>query len=86
MTRTDIGTVYSNFDHTFDESVVRALQEDSDASLMGGHTAWNYFGHVWCSDGVWHEDVWIYGVSVAILTAPTLSELIAGVLLRYGRE
>lgn len=76
----DVGM--TNYDHSIDGRFEQALR----AGRWGRHAAWNFNGRVWFEEGRFHEEVWIYGDPIAVLSAATLKELMAVVNERYGAE
>jgi hypothetical protein len=76
------GKGMSNFDHTVDPG----LEDDLRAGMRGEHSAWNFHGEVWFDpdEGVFKEEVSVYGVKRGVLSAPTLEELMRAVSDEYG--
>lgn len=74
--------VMSNFDHTVDPG----MEDDLRTGMRGQHTAWNFHGQVWYdADGGWFtEEVSVHKAVRAILSAPTLEELMREVNDEYG--
>lgn len=88
-TETDDGIVWSarsmsNFDHSVDDG----LEDDLRAGMRGTHSAWNFNGQVWYDpdEQVFKEDVWVYHVKQATLSAPTLENLMRVVNDEFGWE
>ncbi len=77
-----VGTVYSNFDHEIEESVVPLLNEKTYAY----HTAVNYCGDVYRVSDKWFEDIYQYGRHVDTLHADSLGEVIEKAVNEWGRH
>lgn len=73
----------SNLDHSIDEGFDEALRA---GAVFGRHAAWNFNGKVWFQDGLFHEEVWIYGSPVGVRSAESLSELMQLVNDEFGGE
>ena len=82
--RTDIGTVYSNFDHVLDEEIAKRLSEEPDT--YGTHAAYNYCAYVWFDDGRWYECVWRYGAPIELLNAESIKDVIRETVETWGDE
>ena len=50
------------------------------------HSAWDFCGQVWLTDCLWHEEIWVYGVLVEIMTGKSLEDLISDVNDKYGLD
>lgn len=77
-------SVYSNFDHALDATVVKELEANPD--LYAQHSGWNFCGSVWCRDGVWFEEVWHYGTVVATYEGDSPLVVINETNNNHGRE
>ena len=73
----------TNFDHTIDAGFEERLRNEP---VWGRHAAMNFNGRVWFEDGMFHEQVWCYGVPRASYSTPTLTGLMEMVSDRYGWE
>jgi hypothetical protein len=73
----------SNFDHEIDEGMEEGLKEPKTYSE---HCAWDFHGKVWydADEGVFKEEVWRYKEPVAVMSAPTLQELMTTVNDEWG--
>ncbi len=79
----DCGTVYSNFDHTF-ETEERELVEAG--THFGRHAAREFNGTIWKDGDVFIERIWRYHAVIDTLEAPTLEQLVSGACEQYGSE
>ena len=75
----------SNFDHEIDEGFAEALKE-RPGLVCGRHAGYNFNGIVYYADGMFHEEVWVYGSPVRIVSEETLEELKESVCDAYGYE
>jgi len=75
-------TGMSNCDHEIEEGFEQHLREGG----WGRHAGWNFNGLVWFSEDAFHEQVWVYGAPVAVITEPTLTLLMESVSDEYGWE
>lgn len=78
---TPVGTIYSNFDHSFDQHVIDRMTEPN---AFAQHAAWDFCGYVTRMEGGWHEQVWQYGEPIADYAADDLAELILYVVDEWG--
>lgn len=72
-----------NFDNFIEDGLEQKLIE-AEGTGYSGHAAWDFYGHVYYSDGVFKEDVWIYGVKQITMEANSLRELMNNVNDVYG--
>ena len=79
-----VGTIYSNFDHAFNDDVVRLVRETSGG--VGQHAAWDFCGYIAFGDGVWIETVWCYHIPIARYAHPDLMTLISHVNAKHGDD
>lgn len=77
----DLGV--TNLDRSIDEGLEQRLRAEP---VWGRHAARGFNGRVWFEDGLFHEQVWIYGTPVAYYSAPTLVELAETVSDHHGWE
>ena len=72
----------TNFNHSIDDRLEEALR----AGQCGTHAAWNFNGLIWFdpADGLFWERVSCYHVPVAVVSAPSLRELMEKVNDNYG--
>jgi len=77
-------SVYSNFDHALDATVVEQLR--ADQTLYAQHAAYNFCGYVWFDGEQWHEDVMRYHEVVEHLVEPTVEDVIYLANEKYGSE
>lgn len=77
------GTVMSNFEHTVEEGAEEGLRT---TGMWAGHTAWEFYGHVWYeeSDRLFHEVACRYHVPVGHYAAETLRDLMQVVNDAHG--
>ena len=75
-------SVYSNCDHELDEDTAAFLA--TNPTYYAQHAAWNFCGYVWFAEDLWHDQVWVYGSPVAVVTDPDLRLLIEAVNMEYG--
>jgi hypothetical protein len=78
-----VGTLYSNFDHEYEDVTVDAVFTGKG---LGQHAAWEYCGWVWFADGFWLETVYRYHMVVATYACADMSTLIDHVMDEHGRE
>ena len=73
----------SNFDGVIEDGMEEGLKEPG---TYGKHCAWDHYGKVWwdAEEGVFKEEVWNYRVPVAVMSAPTLRELMENVNNEWG--
>ncbi len=79
----NIGTVFSNVDHTFDYEVRGRLES---ASGIAGHSAENFYAYITKRGGKYASEVWIHHRLAARHEAVTLEELISIHNDTYGGE
>lgn len=79
----DVGEVYSNCDHTFDEQVVAELEK---GNVTAGHSAWNFHGAIWKQDGKYFEEVKSYLRVVGLIEGTSLVDVVTKTIERFGRE
>jgi len=79
----DIDLGMTNFDGTIDEGFAEALQA-SPGKVKGRHAAWDFNGQVFFYNDQFHEEVWIYGSPILIVSADTLPELMREVCETCG--
>jgi hypothetical protein len=84
-TRKSASDVYSNCDRQFDYKVVVELLA-APSELFAAHTAWDFYGLVFCDGKEWVEQVWRNKVLVGELRAQTIEELILKVCEEYGHD
>jgi hypothetical protein len=77
------GEVYSNFDHTLDKEVLKEVIENP-GTVWGGHAAWEFYGHIYFKDGLFHEEILRYRVIQETLSNESLEDLIAEACSKYG--
>lgn len=73
----------SNFDGSIDDGMEEALKEPGTYSH---HDAWDFNGKVWwdAEEGVFKEEIWVYRAPQAVMSAPTLRELMNTVNDEWG--
>jgi hypothetical protein len=69
-------------DHHFNESVMGGLA----AGGVAQHSAWDYCGYVWQTEGGWIETVMCHGSVVATYGADRLAVLIDHVIDTHGSD
>lgn len=79
-----IAEIYSNFDHTFDESVAADLE--ASPGTVAAHSAWDFHGKVHFRDGKWYERIFVYGSQVAVIEGSSAREVIEQAIARYGAK
>lgn len=78
----DVG--YSNYSHEWDEAFEpTALVE---RGVVAPHTAWDHFGAIWWQDGQFHEQIWVHGAVLAVVSERSLQSLIRRVNDEWGEE
>ncbi len=70
----------TNYDHSIDEGFEVAIKKEA---CFGRHRGWDFNGRVWWDD-CFHEEVWVYGEPIEIISAETLEELMKQVNDKYG--
>ena len=73
----------SNFDGCIDEGLEEALKKEP-GRVCGAHPAWNHYGQVYYKNGLFFEEVMVYGSLRSVESAPTLKELMNKVNDQYG--
>ena len=81
----EINLGMTNFDGSIDDGLAEALQAEPGA-VFGRHAGWDFNGLVYFSDGMYHEEVWVYGAPRETISAPTLLELMEAVCSEYGHD
>jgi hypothetical protein len=76
------GLGMSNYDMQIDDGLEVALRE----GRVGSHFAWNFFGRVWFSDGVFYEEVWRHRTPKKLHAAASLRDLMDTVNNEWGTE
>ena len=76
---------------TFDNDGLDVLSDETIERLKTGpyyvhHVAWDYCGYVWWSDGLYHEEVWVYGRCVARYDSDALEDVVSDTRHDYGRN
>lgn len=79
-------TLYSNFDHTFDQEVKKQFLEGPVGDQYV-HAAWNFCGYIEkTEDGKFKEEIWRYGRISDSLYNENLEDLIKEVNEQYGND
>lgn len=73
----------SNFEHTIDDNLAQILRDGED-KLFAQHSAWDFCGYVWYSNGIYHEQIWRYKSPIDEIEAETLEDLMEEANSRYG--
>jgi hypothetical protein len=81
----NLGVVVRNLDHLPDYSIAEQLAA-RPGQAYGEHTAWDFHGRIWYTDGTWYEEVMVYQQHQGIYRAATLEELVERVCARFGRD
>jgi len=81
----EIGLEMSNFDHEIDEGMEEALMLEP-GRVFGKHAGWNFNGRVYYHDGLFYEQVWVYGSPIETISAETLKDLMIKVNSKYGSD
>ncbi len=76
-----VGVVMTNFDHSVDEKVARALLEPG---TIAAYTAWDFYGHVWHEGGMFYCLVKRYRIPVSAHKCETLKEMMEEVSGEWG--
>ena len=79
----EINLRMSNFESEIDDGFADALQAEPE-KVFGRHSGWNFNGKVYFSNGMFHEEVWVYGTPKEIISAPNLRDLMEAVCVKYG--
>lgn len=74
--------IMSNFDHTIDREVEKAIK---GKTLYAQYSGWNFCGYVWWA-GKWHCEVWTYGSPDRVISADELEEIMTEVSGSYGYD
>ncbi len=76
-------TLYSNFDHELDRSVLADLDEGRIDEVY--HTAWDYFGSIIrTEEGTYLETVRRFGSVIDVVEDADIELVIAGVIDTHG--
>lgn len=73
----------SNFDYDIPPDMEKVLRA---GDCHGTHAAWNFYGYVWFQDGLFHEDVWRFGRSIAVRSSDSLQGLMTIVNEEFGSD
>lgn len=76
-------SVYSNFDHELVSAVADKLREN-EGKLWAAHPAWDHHGRVWFANGMFHEEVRVYGTIRSVVTSADIMDVIREVNDQYG--
>jgi len=75
------GSVMSNCDGLVEDGADKILKS---RKCHGEYPEWNFFGHVWWENELFHCEVMCYGSHVQTISAGTLKELMADISDEYG--
>jgi len=75
------GDAFTNFDHSIEDGIEDKLKTSKSSYC---HSAYDYYGIVWFSDGQFHEEVWQYNIHMETISSSSLSELITKVTDKWG--
>ncbi len=79
-------TVYSNFDHVLDATVVCELKAAA-GEVYAQHAAYNFCGFVWLlPDGRWVNQIWRHGTPVDDIYGNSIESVIEVANNSYGSE
>jgi hypothetical protein len=81
----EIAYAMSNFDYEVDDGMAEALMNEP-GQVFGRHAGWNFNGRVYFHDGMFHEQVWVYGSPLETISADTLEDLMKKVNQEYGAD
>lgn len=81
----EINLGMSNFDGSIDDGMAEALRAQP-GKVFGCHYGWNFNGSVYFYDGMFHEEVWVYGSPRETISANSLPELMDAVCDKYGSD
>ena len=74
------GDCYSNLDHKIEDDAEERLRNSEVLS----HAAWDHYGKVWFENGQFHEEVWVYGSRIAVISDDNLLNLMVAVNAEHG--
>jgi len=76
-------SVYSNFDHELNQTIVAKLQENPN-KIYAQHAAWDFCGYIWFDGTLFHERVLRYHQLVAEEKDADIGNLIEKINDRWG--
>ena len=76
-------TIMTNFDDSIDYSVANEIK---DNQMWAYYTAWDFIGHVWHQDALWHCAVYRYGVHQKTFSEVELRDLMSIVQNEFGND
>ena len=80
----DVGVVYSNSDHKFNEKILDIIKKNN--KTYAEHCAWDHWGEVWFEDGLYKERVWVNKIARKVIENKNIEFLIENVNKEFGLE
>ncbi len=81
--RPDAGTIYTNFDHTFDDEVRRLVESEE---CVARHAAWEFNAIVWKDGEQWFSEVSRFGSVQEVFVGDTAESVIQQANEEYGGD